>query len=52
MDGKKLYINNLGDIQNQIRNYQLLKKYYKDYTKLAEVDLGSLENDKVIVSKF
>ena len=52
LDGKKFYINNLGDISNQIRNYQLLKKYYKDYAQLSEIDLGSLEKDKVIVRKF
>lgn len=52
LDGKELYINNLWDIPNQIRNYQLLKKYYKDYNSLSEIDLGSLEKDKVIVRKF
>ncbi len=52
LDGKKYYINNLGDIPNQIRNYQLLKKYYKDFNSLYEIDLGSLEKDKVIVRKF
>ncbi|MFA6255899.1 MAG: hypothetical protein WC606_01825 [Candidatus Absconditabacterales bacterium] len=52
LDGKKFYISNLGDIPNQIRNYQLLKKYYKDYAQLVDIDLGSLEKDKVIVRKF
>ncbi|MCX6823652.1 MAG: hypothetical protein NT085_00795 [candidate division SR1 bacterium] len=52
LDGKKFYINNLGDIPNQIRNYQLLKKYYKEYKSLQNIDLGSLEKDKIIVSKF
>ncbi len=52
LEGKKFYINNLGDILNQIRNYQLLKKYYKDFAKLSDIDLGSLEKDKVIVKKF
>ncbi len=52
LDGKKYYINNLSDIPNQIRNYQLLKKYYKDFASLSEIDLWSLEKDKVIVSKF
>ena len=47
-EGKKFYINNLWDIANQIRNYQLLKKYYKDYPKLWDIDLWSLEKDKVI----
>lgn len=41
----------LSDIQNQLKNYQLLKKYYKDYPLLKEIDLGSLEKDKVIVKK-
>jgi len=39
LDGKKFYINNLSDISNQIRNYQLLKKYYKDYAQLKDIDL-------------
>ncbi|MFA7298435.1 MAG: hypothetical protein WC010_02200 [Candidatus Absconditabacterales bacterium] len=52
IDGKKLYISNLGDILNQIRNYQLLKKYYKDYSQLQDIDLGSLEKDKIIVRKI
>lgn len=52
IDGKKLYINNLGSIPNQIRNYELLKKYYKDYAQLEDIDLGSLEKDKIIVKKF
>lgn len=52
IDGKKLYINNLGSIPNQIRNYDLLKKYYKDYAQLEHIDLGSLEKDKIIVKKF
>lgn len=52
LDGKKYYINNLWDIPTQIRNYQLLKKYYKDFAALSEVDLWSLEKDKVIVRKF
>lgn len=52
LEGKKFYINNLGDIPNQIRNYQLLKKYYKEYNQLEDIDLWSLEKDKVIVRKF
>lgn len=52
IDGKKLYISNLGDILNQIRNYQLLKKYYKDYSQLQDIDLWSLEKDKIIVRKI
>jgi len=52
LDGKKYYINNASDIPNQIRNYQLLKKYYKEFNVLDEVDLWSLEKDKVIVRRF
>jgi len=52
LDGKKFYINNVWDIPNQIRNYELLKKYYKEYKSLQNIDLGSLEKDKIIVSKF
>lgn len=51
LDGKKFYITNLGDVPNQIRNYQLLRKYYKEYNQLQDIDLGSLEKDKVIVRK-
>jgi hypothetical protein len=39
IDGKKFYINNLADIPTQIKNYELLKKYYRDYALLKEVDL-------------
>lgn len=52
LEGKKFYINNSSDIPNQIRNYQLLKKYYKDFKSLQDVDLWSLEKDKIIVRKF
>lgn len=51
LEGKKYYINNLWNIPNQIRNYEFLKKYYKEFENLYEVDLGSLERDKVIVKK-
>lgn len=50
-NNKKIYINNAIDIQPQIINYQLLKKYYSDFNLLKEIDLGSLEADKVIVRK-
>lgn len=52
LEGKKYYINNLWDISNQIRNYELLKKYYKDFKSLEDVDLWSLEKNKIIVRKF
>jgi len=46
-----VYINNAIPIEPQIVNYQLLKKYYSDFNLLREIDLGSLESDKVIVRK-
>lgn len=46
---KTIYINNLADIPQQIKNFDLLKKYYEGYDKLDEIDLGSLEMDKIIV---
>ncbi len=50
-NNKKVYINNAIPIQPQIINYQLLKRYYSDFNLLKEIDLGSLESDKVIVRK-
>lgn len=50
-NGQKVYVNNAIDIQPQIANYQLLKKYYSDFNLLKEIDLWSLEKDKVIVRK-
>jgi hypothetical protein len=48
---QQVYINNAIDIEPQITNYQLLKKYYSDFKLLKEIDLWSLEKDKVIVKK-
>lgn len=50
-DSKKLFLNNLIDIPQQIKSFELLRKYYAEYAKLTEIDLGSLEKDKVIVKK-
>ncbi|AHB41365.1 hypothetical protein P148_SR1C00001G0574 [candidate division SR1 bacterium RAAC1_SR1_1] len=50
-NNKKIYINNAIPIQPQIINYQLLKKYYSEFELLKEIDLGSLESDKIIVKK-
>lgn len=50
-DNKKVFINNLTDISQQIKSFELLKKYYTDYPKLSEIDLGSIEKDKLIVKK-
>lgn len=52
VDGKKFYIDNAWDIVNQIRNYELLKKYYKEFAQLEDIDLWSLGKDKIIVRKF
>jgi len=51
LGNKKIYINNLWDIPQQIKNFELLKKYYSDYGLLKEIDLGSIEKDKIIVKK-
>jgi hypothetical protein len=50
-DSKKVFLNNLVDIPQQIKNFELLRRYYADYAKLTEIDLGSLEKDKMIVKK-
>jgi hypothetical protein len=50
-NGKKVYINNMIDVSQQIKNFALLKKFYTDFDVLREVDLWSLEIDKVIVKK-
>jgi hypothetical protein len=50
-NNQQIYINNAIPIQPQIINYQLLKKYYSEFPLLKEIDLGSLESDKVIVRK-
>lgn len=50
-DSKKVFINNLVDISQQLKNFDLLERYYTWYVGLKEIDLGSLEKDKVIVKK-
>lgn len=51
INGRVIYLNNLGDIATQIKNYELLKKYYPGFKQLKEIDLWSIELDKVIVKK-
>ncbi len=51
LNGKIIYLNNLWDIVTQIKNYELLKKYYPGFKQLKEIDLWSIELDKVIVKK-
>ncbi len=51
LPNRVVYINSMIDIAQQIKNYQLLKRFYPDFATLKEVDLGSLESDKVIVKK-
>ncbi len=48
---KTIYINNMVDINQQIKNREMLKKYYPDYEKLRDIDLWSLEKDRVIVKR-
>ncbi|HRX63763.1 MAG TPA: hypothetical protein P5060_01525 [Candidatus Absconditabacterales bacterium] len=48
-DQKRVYLNNQNSLTGQIQNYSLLKKYYQDFGKIKIIDLGSLEDDKIIV---
>lgn len=48
---REVYINLLVDVLLQLQNYQYLKQYYKDFSKLKVIDLWSIEMDKVIVRK-
>ena len=48
---RQVYINLPVDISLQLQNYQYLKQYYSDFSKLKEIDLWSIEMDKVIVRK-
>lgn len=50
-DGKVLYINNLGDIQQQLAKIDILKEYYEGFDALWQFDLWSLDSDTVIVKK-
>lgn len=47
---RRVYINNAKDFEMQFKNYLLLQKYYANFAKLKQIDLWSLETDKVIVS--
>lgn len=51
IEGKQVYINNLADVAQQIRKYELLKRYYTNFASLREIDLWSIETDKLIVKK-
>jgi hypothetical protein len=48
-DDKRVYLNNKNPLTWQIENYNLLQKYYDQSDGLKIIDLGSLENDKIIV---
>lgn len=48
---RTVYINLPVDIWLQLQNYLYLKQYYSDFSKLKEIDLWSIEMDKVIVRK-
>ena len=50
-NGNEVYINLLVDLVQQLQNYQYLKQYYSDFSKLKEIDLWSIEMDKVIVRR-
>ena len=48
---RTVYINLRVDLSLQLQNYLYLKQYYAEFSKLKEIDLGSIEMDKVIVRK-
>lgn len=50
-DGRLVYINLLQDIRAQLTKLQILKDYYTGFDSLREIDLGSLEDNRVIVRK-
>jgi len=50
-DGKVLYINNLGNIDAQLAKIDMLKKHYPEFDRLWQIDLGSLDQNTVIVKK-
>ena len=50
-NGNEVYINLLVDLVQQLQNYQYLKQNYSDFAKLKQIDLWSIEMDKVIVRK-
>ena len=49
-DNQRVYINNAKDIDNQIKNFRYLEKYYSNFANIKQIDLGSLEEDKLIIS--
>jgi hypothetical protein len=50
-DGRLVYINLLQDTRAQLTKLQILKDYYTGFDSLREIDLGSLEDNRVIVRK-
>ncbi len=47
--GKRVYINNIRPLDQQIADYKKLAKYYEGFDKLYQIDLWSLEQDRIIV---
>lgn len=45
----KIYINNIRPLEEQFANYKKLAKYYDGFDKLYQIDLWSLEKDRIIV---
>jgi len=48
---KKIYLNNFKSLEDQLKNYEKLKKFYIDFDKVYSIDLWSLADDRVIVRK-
>ena len=50
-DGRNIYINSLQDIDQQLQKIDRLKRYYPSFDVLREMDLWSLDENKIIVKQ-
>lgn len=50
-DGRNIYINSLQDIERQLQKIDRLKRYYPAFDSLREMDLWSLDDNKIIVKQ-
>lgn len=48
-DNKRIYLNILSDIPEQIQKLLRVQQYYKDYDKISTIDLWSLKGWEIIV---
>ena len=50
-DARNIYINNLQDVDQQLQKIDRLKRYYSSFDVLREIDLWSLDQNKIIVKQ-